>query len=136
MRWAQYEDAPDITDCVTAVRWLLALSSKYHLPTAYIGDLPNILIERWSDLVPLHERKAGDLIFFERMSPSHQKYMVNHMGLMITPNEFIHSSKKYGGKISRIDDPEYMHNILSESYLPLAHDPRNSTEDSLHHRRV
>ena len=125
VRGTQDEDAPLETDCVTAVRWLLNASSDFVLPRGYIGDLPKILMEMGCAIYPLHEAACGDLVFFEKMSLTHGKYMVNHMGLMISPEAFIHSSHKYQGSISRIDDREYIHSILDESFLPLARDPRN-----------
>ncbi len=124
LRGAKYDDAPLITDCVTAVRWLLSTSSDFLLPMGYIGDLPRILLDSWSRISPIQDARAGDLIFFERMSLTHQKYMVNHVGVMISQMEFIHSSKSHNGKIHRIDDAWYMDNILEESFLAFARDPR------------
>lgn len=126
MGWAKYEDAPRITDCVTAVRWLLSVSSDYKFPFWYIGDLANMLLEEKARIIPLTDAQIGDIIFFEKMSQRHKKYMIPHIGLMISSCEFIHSSRAHNGAISRIDDPEYIHNILDESYLPLAKDPRNN----------
>lgn len=124
---AKYENAPLITDCVTAVRWLLAASSEYTFPFWYIGDLAKMLLDEGARIVPLADARIGDIIFFEKMSLRHKKYMVTHIGLMISPHEFIHSSRAHNGKISRIDDLEYIHNILDESYLPIAKDPRNNS---------
>ena len=45
LRGAKYENAPSITDCVTAVRWLISTSSNFLLPMGYIGDLPGILLD-------------------------------------------------------------------------------------------
>ena len=125
MRWAKSEDAPGITDCVTAVRWLLSASSGFIFPVWYIGDLPKVLLAYGAHIIPLSQAVAGDIIFFEKMSITHKTYMVTHIGLMISPHEFIHSSCAYGGKLSRTDDSEYLQSILDESYLPLARDPRN-----------
>lgn len=124
-RGAKYEDAPLSTDCVTAVRWLLSLSSDFLLPVEYIGDLPRKLTTLWCTIHPLAEVKEWDIIFFEKMSKTHKKYMVTHVWLMISSTQFIHSSSAHHGKISRIDDEEYIHTILHESFLEIAKDPRN-----------
>ncbi len=127
MWWANYESAPLITDCVTAVRWLLATSSDYIFPFWYIGDLPNMICDTGAKIISLSDAQRGDIIFFEKMSLTHKKYMITHVGLMISSYEFIHSSRAHNGKISRIDDLEYIHNILDGSYLLIAQDPRNNS---------
>ncbi len=125
VRGSSYDDAPSITDCVTAVRWLLCASSDFRLPIGYIGDLPNALLASWSWKFSLQKAQMGDLIFFERMSKTHGKYMVNHVGVMISQTEFIHSSRLDNGKISHIDEVPYIYSILEDSFLPFARDPRN-----------
>ncbi len=37
--------APQYTDCVTAIRYILSQMSDYILPRAYIGDIPNIMLD-------------------------------------------------------------------------------------------
>ena len=37
--------APDYTDCVTAIRYILLQITDYILPRAYIGDMPNIMLD-------------------------------------------------------------------------------------------
>lgn len=125
VRGSNYDDAPSITDCVTAARWLLCASTDFIIPVGYIGDLPRILLNSWSRISPLQDVRAGDLIFFEKMSLTHRKYMVYHIGVMISAKEFIHSSKSHNGKISHIDEAPYIYSILEDSFLPFARDPRN-----------
>lgn len=45
LRGAKYDNAPNITDCVTAARWLLCASTDFIIPVGYIGDLPKILLD-------------------------------------------------------------------------------------------
>jgi cell wall-associated NlpC family hydrolase len=115
---AQNQEAPYITDCITAVRWILHVASDFVLPTAYIGDLPKILIDEYDcTIYSLQLAQAGDLIFFEKYSKRHQSYMVTHIGCMISADEFIHSSLQYHGKISRIDDEGYIDTILGDNFI-------------------
>jgi cell wall-associated NlpC family hydrolase len=115
---AQNHDAPSMTDCITVIRWILRLSSDFLLPTAYIGDLPKILVDEFDcSIHSLQLAQIGDLVFFEKFSKRHKSYMVTHIGCMITSEEFIHSSLQYHGKISRIDDAGYIDTILEDNFI-------------------
>lgn len=122
-------DAPGLTDCITAVRWILAQSSDFLLPHGYIGDFPNMLTECGYSMFPLSDAQRWDLIFFERMSFTHQKYMIAHIGIMTSATEFFHSSLHFWWwNISWIHDFDYKNSILDESFLQIAKDPRNSKQ--------
>lgn len=123
-KWASNDEAPEYTDCVTALRWLLHISSDMLIPRAYIWDLSHE-IATLCDIIPLSEAQIGDIIFFEKMSKTHKKYMVTHVGMMVDNEHFIHASLRENGKISSIHDILYTHDILEESFLSLAHDPRH-----------
>lgn len=123
-RWAKDKDAPEYTDCVTALRWILMLSSSFIIPKIYIGDLPHEIFPV-CDIISLSDAREWDIIFFEKMSKTHRKYMVAHVGIMLNNEFFIHSSAKENGKISSIHDILYTHDILDESFLKFASDPRN-----------
>lgn len=123
---AKDDEAPSFTDCVTAVRYILMNSSEFLLPRWYIGDFPKILLDSGARKIPLQEAMIWDLVFFERMSFTHQKYMIAHIGIMVSENEFFHSSLHFwGGKISSLLDFDYKNSILDESFLSIAQDPRN-----------
>lgn len=118
--------APDYTDCVTAIRYILLQTSDYILPRAYIGDMPNTMLETGSIEVSLQSAQPWDIIFFERMSFTHGHYMIAHIGIIISDSEFFHSSLHHGGwQISSYHTQEYESMILDESYLAIATDPRN-----------
>ena len=125
--WSKDYEAPEKTDCITAIRWILQQSSDFKIPHEYIGVLPNTLLQNGQVMIkPLKEARLGDLIFFENFSKTHNAYMVTHIWLMIRSEEFIHSSKKWNGRISSIHDWVYSQNILSESFLKNLTDPRNN----------
>ena len=42
---AKYEEAPQQSDCVSAMRYILEYSTDIILPRVYIGDMPKVLIE-------------------------------------------------------------------------------------------
>lgn len=123
--WAKSEEAPNNTDCITAIRWLLRQSSDFLLPRGYIWDFPKIL-EANSQKIPISDIRVGDLVFFERMSFTHKKYMISHIGIMVSWSNFFHSSLHFWwGKISSLADFDYKNSILDESFLAIARDPRH-----------
>lgn len=123
--WAKSEEAPIYTDCITAVRWILRQSSDFLLPRWYIWDFPKLL-ELSSKTISVMDTQIGDLIFFERMSFTHNKYMISHIGIMVSESHFFHSSSHFWwGKISSLADFDYKNSILDESFLSIARDPRH-----------
>ena len=125
---AKYEEAPHFTDCITAVRYILEHSTDLVLPKVYIWDFPWFLLrDFWAREVSVELWKIGDLIFFEKMSFRHEKYMIAHVGILISETEFFHSSLHFdGGNISSVQDIDYNALILDESFLDIAKDPRNN----------
>ncbi len=124
---AKDSEIPWKSDCITALRYILKISTGFLLPKSYIWDLPWLLISLGAREISLLWAEMGDLIFFERMSFTHKKYMISHVGLMISDREFYHSSLHYGGgKISSLDDIDYNNLVLDESFLEIAKDPRNN----------
>jgi len=63
---------------------------------------------RYGQIVPTKGRlRKGDLVFFL----SHSSRLINHVGLMISQNEFIHVSTSNGCTITSIDD-EYWSDLF------------------------
>lgn len=119
-------DAPRYSDCVTSVRYILTHSTDIVLPHWYIGDMHEILHDIGATEVPVSLAKTGDIVLLERMSLTHKKYMIAHMWVMTSPTEFFHSSLHFAGwKISLLADIAYNPSILDESFVHIAHDPRN-----------
>jgi cell wall-associated NlpC family hydrolase len=119
-------EAPWKSDCITAVRYILKMSTDFLLPKSYIWDLPRLLISLGAREISLSWACMGDLVFFERMSFTHKKYMISHVGIMISEKDFYHSSLHYGGgKISSLEDIDYNSLVLDESFLDIAYDPRS-----------
>lgn len=121
-------EAPNFTDCVTAVRYILENSTDIVLPRVYIWDMPKLLIhDFWATEVSVKIWRKWDLIFFEKMSQRHKKYMITHVGILVSDTDFFHSSLHFdGGKISSLKDIDYTALILDESFLEIAKDPRNN----------
>lgn len=119
-------DAPGYSDCVTSVRYILTHSTDIVLPHGYIGDMHQILLHMWVEEVPVALAQAGDIVLFERMSLTHKKYMIAHMWVMTSSVEFFHSSLYFAWwNISLLADITYNPSILDESFIHIAHDPRN-----------
>lgn len=125
-RWAIDDDVPRFSDCVTSVRYILRNSTDIILPHGYIWDMHQILLSIGATKVPISFAQAGDIVLFERMSLTHKKYMIAHIWVMISPTEFFHSSMHFAWwKISLLADIAYNPSILDESFVHIAHDPRN-----------
>jgi cell wall-associated NlpC family hydrolase len=119
-------DAPGTSDCVTSVRYILTHSTDIVLPHGYIGDMHQILLDMGAEEIPVILAQTGDIVLFERMSLTHKKYMIAHMWVMTSPTEFFHSSLYFAwGNISLLADITYNPSILDESFVHIAHDPRN-----------
>jgi cell wall-associated NlpC family hydrolase len=92
-------DAPWITHCITAVRYIIAKSTGFTLPYTYIGDLLCDMVMTgfaWARLVPLHDHERGDLLFFHRRSPAHKAYMITHVGIFVDDAwNYFHSSNAW-----------------------------------------
>jgi cell wall-associated NlpC family hydrolase len=56
--------------------------------------------------VALPEHQRGDLVFFASGDDPHQR-TITHVGMVIDPEHFIHSSGGIGVNITRLDDPYY-----------------------------
>ena len=124
--WADMSMAPEYTDCVTAIRYILLWVSDYVLPRAYIWDMPQMMIDAGASEVSLQFAQPWDIIFFERMSFTHGHYMIAHIGIIISESEFFHSSLHHNWwQISSYHTQEYESMILDESYLSIASDPRH-----------
>jgi lipoprotein Spr len=54
------------------------------------------------------EVKEGDLVFFKTDGKK-----VSHIGIIITPNQFIHASSKKGVVVNSLNEPYYSKNFVS-----------------------
>lgn len=102
---AMSADAPWVTHCITAVRYIVSRSTWFVLPYSYIGDIIHSVVHNstwWARLIPLDEHERGDLVFFHRRSPAHRVHMITHVGIFTDDTgNYFHSSPKWG-KIENI----------------------------------
>ena len=62
------EEAPQVADCVTGASFFFQHAYSTRLPHCYIGDMPRILVNRfsWQILcVQIEDLQEGDLIFLK-----------------------------------------------------------------------
>jgi hypothetical protein len=92
-------DAPWVTHCITAVRYIITKSTGFTLPYTYIGDFLHDVVhlgKSWARLVPITEHERGDLVFFHRYSKVHKVYMITHVGVFIDEFwNYFHSSNQW-----------------------------------------
>jgi hypothetical protein len=75
---------PLVTDCISAVRYIIQKSTWANMPKAYIGDLGRVLVDRQfggARLIPIEDQSLWDLVLFFRKSRRLWWYMNTHIGI-------------------------------------------------------
>lgn len=122
-------DAPAITHCISAVRYIISKSTGIILPKAYIGDMCHeiCLSHQYLEpqVKPLREQERWDLIFFREKSSYHKAYMISHMGIFIDDDwDFFHSNWKKWWEINHISEYIQTGKIATCKILANYTDPR------------
>lgn len=135
LQWTRYSlksmsaDAPWVTHCITAVRYVILQSTGFTLPYTYIGDFLGHMIHdgnQWARLIPLEDHDRWDLVFFHRRSPAHKTYMIAHVGIFTDAYwNYFHSSPKWG-KIDNISYSLINGTIVACNLAMRRTDPRKS----------
>lgn len=126
---AKQTDAPWVTHCISAVRYIVAKSTGIILPKAYIGDMCHEIFTSHQCLEPevraLSEQERWDLIFFREKSLYHKAYMISHIGIFIDDDwDFFHSNWKKWGEINHISEYIQTGKIATCKILTNYTDPR------------
>lgn len=125
--WAKDSDAPGVTHCVSAVRYIVKKATWWHLPYYYVGDMCRRILDNpqiHSSIVPLWEWDIWDMIFFRKKSITHRAYMITHIGILIDEDHFFHSSWWQWWKIDSIESRIKKGNIATCKLLTRFTDPR------------
>ena len=93
-------------DCSGFARFIYKTFFDFDLPHNSTSQYRSPLLVK----VPHEELKPGDLIFFAS-SPS--KKRINHVGIYLEDNTFIHAENKRGITLSRIDDAYWRSRLVS-----------------------
>lgn len=88
---SHFEDAPNQTDCLTAVAYLIFKATREKIPITYIGDMPRELEAKgWSILhIPSDELQDGDLVFCKNKK-AHRR--IHHVALY-AHGKLVHSCR-------------------------------------------
>jgi len=92
---ASDSDAPEVTHCISAVRYLIQKASGYTFPLMYVGDMCRNILDLWNPharIVPLFHGDRWDLIFFRWESRNSQLPAITHVGILIDEERFFHST--------------------------------------------
>ena len=132
------EQAPLVTNCVTAVRYFLSHYASLPLPKVFIGDLPRILFRMGCSLqqIKISEMKLGDLLFFKNPSmqwPCSKRQYITHVAIALGPTQIFHSTIYRGGgqredlvKPTSLYAKNLVNRVIDEPFLFLRYiDPRN-----------
>ena len=90
------------TDCSGFVSSIYSSFFKIEL------DRTSLLIYQNSRKINKSDVKEGDLIFFKTDGKK-----VSHVGITITPNQFIHASSKKGVVVNSLNEPYYSKNFVA-----------------------
>lgn len=94
-RPAHCEEAPAITDCLTAIHYVLQ-ASGIHIPLTYIGDMPRQLqsFSAWRPLkIEIRDARCGDIVFAKNKE---NEKLLSHVALIIGVDRIFHCSPKFG----------------------------------------
>ena len=89
------------TDCSGFVSSIYSSFFKIEL------DRTSLLIYQNARKINKSEVKEGDLVFFKTDGKK-----VSHVGITITPNQFIHASSKKGVVVNSLNEPYYSKNFV------------------------
>ena len=90
------------TDCSGFVSSIYSSFFKIEL------DRTSFLIYQNARKINKSEVKEGDLVFFKTDGKK-----VSHVGIIITPNQFIHASSKKGVIVNSLNEPYYSKNFVA-----------------------
>ena len=90
------------TDCSGFVSSIYSSFYKIEL------DRTSLLIYQNARKINKSQVKEGDLVFFKTDGNK-----VSHVGITITPNQFIHASSKKGVVVNSLNEPYYSKNFVS-----------------------
>ena len=88
-------DAPWVTHCVSAVRYLIQKASGYTLPLMYVGDMCRNILDKWvpsAHIIPLSEWDRWDLVFFLWRSRISHLPAITHVGVLLDGERLFHST--------------------------------------------
>jgi hypothetical protein len=104
-RAPRLEDAPDLTDCLTAIWHLVRNVFNIEFEVERIGNVPRHLVEKWKwevKVVSLEDLISGDLIFLKGKD---KERLITHVGIVIAKSSIFHSSReREGGFIEELPE--------------------------------
>lgn len=86
------EEAPEITDCLTAIHYIFKTALRTHIPITYIGDMPRQLASysAWRPLnIKREDARCGDLFFVQKQG---KERLVTHVAMFLDSNTLFHSN--------------------------------------------
>ena len=129
-RPAQREQAPAITDCLTAIHYVFKKALRVDIPLTYIGDMPRQLTAygEWRPLsIPREEARCGDLLFVKNKE---KPKLISHVALFLDANSVFHCNAS--DRTAVIQDYEEFSNhyeqALSFRQAVYYIDPRNKCQ--------
>lgn len=96
IKHSRQEDAPQSSDCLTAIAYILKRTLYCEFKLDWIGNMPRLLVneEHWEALlVNQTELHPGDLLFLGRRKGG----VVTHVALALTSEEAFHCNWESGG---------------------------------------
>jgi len=127
LRQAHRKQAPELTNCFSAIYYIFRRTVRLHVPYAFIGDMPRIFCAsgQWRPLyIERSDAKYGDVLFVgERGS----KRIISHVALIHGVDQIFHCSRRAGTAVIQTDSEFFSHYKQGFNFKQMVSyiDPRN-----------
>ena len=111
-RYAEFKDAPGITDCLTSIQYIFR-RALIIMAITYIGDLPRRLLssDRWRVLkIDVKDAKCGDVLFAKKIG---KERLISHAALFVGEDKIFHCYQSLGK--ARTESSEQFFSIYEQT---------------------
>lgn len=130
--WALQSQAPQVTSCITSVRYIVEQITWKSFPPVYIGDMPKVFLEdavHKATSQPLENAQRGDLVFLYGIS-RFRTQMIRHVWMILdSSGNFYHSmftkTDIPAGRIHNVYDEKSWQKIATLEQVYESFDPRS-----------
>ena len=129
LSWSLYkkkvkqDEAPNVTNCVTFVRYAILEWFWVELPKWWIWDLPKIIVQEKNIWTLVEKIKNWDIIFLRRRE-ANKKYPITHCWIYFKWKIY-HSSHRFDTICNTIGELLKIYEIVPSNKLLEVSDPRN-----------
>jgi len=117
-RKCSMEKTPEVTDCISSVRYLLEQSIGKTFPLWWINEIPYLIVQEWLgeiiENIEYTKLKIFDLLFVRNNKlKNEKKRIITHMGIYIGEWKIFQDGSKIPKKIITFDELFEKYNQIS-----------------------